>query len=70
MAVRRKDREFRDSLQTLLDRKHPEILGILKEYGVPALPVKQDKADDDDDGPKTPAPKSATPSDSTRASKR
>ena len=38
MAVRRKDHEFRDSLQTLLDRKHAEILGILKQYGVPVLP--------------------------------
>ncbi|MFL5471007.1 MAG: quinoprotein dehydrogenase-associated putative ABC transporter substrate-binding protein, partial [Gemmatimonadales bacterium] len=67
MAVRRRDHEFRDSLQTLLDRKHSEILGILKEYGVPAFPVKEEKGEkgDDDDGPKTSAP----PSDSTRASK-
>ena len=43
MAVRRKDHEFRDSLQTLLDRKHSDILGILKEYGVPAFPVKEEK---------------------------
>jgi mxaJ protein len=43
MAVRRSDRAFRDSLQTLLDRKHPEILGILKEYGVPALPPKDER---------------------------
>jgi mxaJ protein len=64
MAVRRKDHEFRDSLQTLLDRKHSEILGILKDYGVPAFPVKEEKGDDD--GPKTSAPSS----DSTRASKK
>jgi len=64
MAVRRKDHEFRDSLQTLLDRKHSEILGILKEFGVPAFPVKEEKGKDDD-GPKTSAPSS----DSTRASK-
>ena len=38
MAVRRQDHEFRDSLQTLLDRKHSEILGILKQFGVPVLP--------------------------------
>jgi mxaJ protein len=55
MAVRRRDREFRDSLQTLLDRKHPEILAILKQYGVPAFPVKEEKPD--------------APPDSTRASK-
>ena len=64
MAVRRKDHEFRDSLQTLLDRKHSEILGILKDYGVPAFPVKDEKGNDD--GPKTSAPSS----DSTRASKK
>jgi hypothetical protein len=50
-------------LQTLLDSKHSEILGILKDYGVPAFPVKEEKGDDD--GPKTSAPSS----DSTRASK-
>jgi mxaJ protein len=54
MAVRRKDHAFRDSLQTLIDRKQPEILNILKEYGVPAFPVKEDKP---------------APADSTRASK-
>ena len=30
-------RALRDSLQTLLDRKQSEILGILKQYGVPAF---------------------------------
>ncbi|MFL5403035.1 MAG: quinoprotein dehydrogenase-associated putative ABC transporter substrate-binding protein [Gemmatimonadales bacterium] len=39
MAVRRRDRAFRDSLQTLLDRKAPEIQSILKAYGVPVLPI-------------------------------
>ncbi len=39
MGVRRRDRELRDSLQTLLDRKGPEIEAILKQYGVPLLPV-------------------------------
>jgi mxaJ protein len=71
MAVRRKDRAFRDSLQTLLDRKRPEILNILEEYGVPALPVKDDKpAGGDDDKPKAAAPSSPATRDSTRASKR
>jgi mxaJ protein len=69
MAVRRKDHAFRDSLQTLLDRKHPEILSILKEYGVPAFPVKDDKPQGDADKPKASAP-SPAPADSTRASNR
>jgi mxaJ protein len=67
MAVRRKDHAFRDSLQTLLDRKHPEILNILKEYGVPAFPVKEDKPQGDADKSSAPSP---APADSTRASNR
>ena len=39
MGVRRRDKELRDSLQTLLDRKGPEIQAILREYGVPLLPI-------------------------------
>ena len=39
IAVRRKDKEFRDSLQAVLDRKQPEIEAILKQYGVPMLPI-------------------------------
>jgi mxaJ protein len=42
MAVRRKDRALRDSLQTLLDRKAPEIQAILKDYGVPVIPIKEE----------------------------
>ena len=42
MAVRRKDRALRDSLQKVLDRKGPEIQAILKEYGVPVFPIKVD----------------------------
>ena len=55
MAVRRSDHAFRDSLQTLLDRKHPEILSILQEYGVPALPPKAERK---------------SPADSSQAAKR
>jgi len=40
MAVRRKDRELRDSLQTLLDRRASDIQAILKDYGVPVIPIK------------------------------
>ncbi len=68
MAVRRRDRTLRDSLQGVIDRKGPEIQAILKRYGVPVFPVKQEDGDDDDDKPKAaaplPAPKSAR--DSTR----
>jgi len=42
IAVRRKDKEFRDSLQAVLERRRPEIEAILKDYGVPMLPVVQD----------------------------
>jgi len=41
IAVRRKDKEFRDSLDAVLQRKRPEIESILKEYGVPTLPIEQ-----------------------------
>ena len=39
MGVRRRDRVLRDSLQTVLDRRAPEIQAILKEYGVPMFPI-------------------------------
>ena len=38
-GVRRRDKELRDSLQTVLDRRRPEIQAILKEYGVPTFPI-------------------------------
>lgn len=44
MGVRRRDRELRDSLQRVLDRKRPEIEAILKEYNVPVLPMTGDSA--------------------------
>jgi len=42
MAVRRRDREFRDSLQQLIDRRSPQIQALLKEYGVPLFPMPPD----------------------------
>jgi mxaJ protein len=51
MAVRRRDRELRDSLQKLLVKKAPEIQAILKEYGIPVFPVTAKSEEDDDDGP-------------------
>jgi mxaJ protein len=41
IAVRRRDKAFKDSLEAVLDRRRPEIEAILKEYGVPVLPVEQ-----------------------------
>jgi hypothetical protein len=43
IAVRRKDKEFRDSLEAVLTRKRPEVQAILKEYAVPTLPIEQDR---------------------------
>ena len=43
LAVRRSDKEFKDSLQASLDRKAPEIQALLKEYGVPTYPAPADE---------------------------
>jgi mxaJ protein len=45
MAVRRQDRALRDSLDKVLDTKGAEIQAILKEYGVPLLPIPAAPAD-------------------------
>ena len=42
MGVRRRDRELRDSLQRVIERKRPEIEAILRDYAVPLLPVAAD----------------------------
>ena len=39
IAVRRRDKEFRDSLQAVLERRRPEIDTILKQYNIPMLPI-------------------------------
>jgi mxaJ protein len=39
IGMRRRDKELRDSLQSVLDRKAPEIQAILKQYGVPVFPI-------------------------------
>jgi mxaJ protein len=65
MGVRRRDRELRDSLQTVLDRRAPEIRAILQEYGVPMFPIPAESK------PKAKAPTGApAPSDSGRAANR
>ena len=42
MATRRREREFRDSLQKFIDSKAPEIRGLLEQYGIPLLPLPAD----------------------------
>jgi mxaJ protein len=69
MAVRRQDRSFRDSLQTLIDRKAPEIQAILKQYGVPIFPIKTE-APEAEKGKTTASQPSKIPADSGRAAKR
>jgi quinoprotein dehydrogenase-associated probable ABC transporter substrate-binding protein len=59
MGVRRRDKELRDSLQSVLDRKAPEIRAILKQYGVPVFPI-----------PAEGAPPAKAPADSGRATRR
>ncbi|MGH7511586.1 MAG: quinoprotein dehydrogenase-associated putative ABC transporter substrate-binding protein [Gemmatimonadales bacterium] len=39
IAIRRRDKEFRDSLQAVLERRRPEIDAILKQYNVPVMPI-------------------------------
>ena len=39
MGVRRSDKEFRLQLDSILERRRPEIARILQEYGVPTIPV-------------------------------
>jgi mxaJ protein len=41
IAVRRRDKEFKDSLEAVLTRRQPEVQAILKEYAVPTLPIEQ-----------------------------
>jgi mxaJ protein len=70
MAVRRRDRELRDSLQKTLKAKGPEIQAILKEYDIPMFPVTASgDDDDDDDGPPKPAA-TPTPGDTSRTARK
>ena len=43
LAVRRRDKDLRDSLQTFLDRHQPEIQALLKEYSVPTFSIPVEK---------------------------
>jgi mxaJ protein len=71
MAVRRRDRELRDSLEKTLEAKAPEIQAILKAYGVPLFPVVASGGDDDDDddGPPKPGARS-TPADTSHTARK
>jgi mxaJ protein len=69
LGVRRRDKELRDSLQSVLDRKAPEIRAILKQYGVPVFPIQAEPGKKDEaQGPK-PSPARA-PADSGQATTR
>ncbi len=72
MAVRRRDRELRDSLQKTIKARGPEIQAILKEYGIPMFPVVSTGGeDDDDDGPPEPAAAPVpSPADSARSARK
>jgi len=70
MAVRRSDKELRDSLERTLKEKAPEIQAVLKEYGIPMFPVTAAGGDDDDDdGPPKPAAAPA-PADTSRTARK
>jgi len=45
IAVRRRDKEFRDSLQAVLTRRKADIDAILKQYNVPTLPIVTEAED-------------------------
>lgn len=44
MGVRKKDKEGQQMLQEVLDRRHADIMKILDEYGIPNLPVVDERA--------------------------
>jgi mxaJ protein len=46
MGVRKKDKELKAKLEDALARKHDEIIHILESFGVPLLPVSEEKARD------------------------
>jgi mxaJ protein len=70
MGVRRRDRDLRDSLQAVLDRKTPEIQAILKQYGVPLFPIKSERDPDDEDDEPSAGRRERGHPDSTRAAAR
>ena len=43
MAVRKKDKERMAILQEVIDRRHADIMKILDEYGIPHVPIVDDR---------------------------
>jgi len=43
MAVRKKDKERLAMLQEVIDRRHADIMKILDEYGIPHVPIVDDR---------------------------
>jgi mxaJ protein len=71
MAVRRSEKELRDSLERTLKEKAPQIQAILKEYGIPMFPVTAAGGDDDDDDDGPPKPAAApAPADTSRTARK
>src|SRR5215210_2442630 len=69
IGVRRRDKELRDSLQSVLDRKAPEIQAILKQYGIPVFPIQVEAGKKDEANGAGAAP-AKVPADSGRAATR
>jgi len=44
MATRRRERNFKDSLEKFITSKAPEIRDLLQQYGIPLLPLAVDTA--------------------------
>ncbi len=44
MATRRRERQLKDSLEKFITSKGPEIQELLKQYGIPLLPLPADSA--------------------------
>lgn len=42
MATRRRERQFKDSLENFITSKATEIQGLLQQYGIPLLPLAAD----------------------------
>jgi mxaJ protein len=71
MAVRRRDKELRDSLEKTLKVRATEIQAILKEYGIPMFPVTATGGDDDDDDDGPPKPGAApAPADTSHTARK
>lgn len=44
MATRRRERQFKDSLERFITSKAPEIRSLLQQYGIPLLPLPADSS--------------------------